>query len=176
MLPKTITALMLIIGSCVLVQAGGVTNIKEVINKSSKPVRVSCYDNKTLLENGHRNMLTTSVIASGGDWRGEMWVPWADNKNQFRSHFFSVEIFDGSPARAGRVQIFGGYQTGEEIRSSLIRTRTTNQGEVHYLVEDEYNASAPRVEGEWRSGGDRRIVFFDRPDHTVGFKFERLGR
>jgi hypothetical protein len=157
-------------------RAGGVTNIKEVINRSSKSVRVSAYDNKTLAENGLRNLLSTSVVAAGGNWRGDMWVPWADNRNQFKSHFLTLEIFDASPTSFGRVRVYGGYQTGEEIRSSLVRDQNSNQAEVHYLIESEYNANAPRVDGEWRSGGERRIIFFNKPDGTVGFKFEKFGR
>ncbi|MEO6333681.1 MAG: hypothetical protein ABIO91_01740 [Pyrinomonadaceae bacterium] len=152
------------------------TNIKEVVNKSSKAVRVSAYDNKTLAENGHRNLITTSVVAAGAAWRGDMWVPWADNRRQFRSHFITMEIFYASPMTSARVLVFGVYQTGEEIRSSLVRDRTTNDGEVHYLLEDEYNARAPRIDGEWKSGGDRRVIFFDRADGSVGFTVERHGR
>jgi len=173
---KIITALLFIVCSCSAALAGGVTNIKEVVNKSSKAVRVSAWDNKTLLENGHRNLISTSVIAAGAEWRGDMWVPWADNKKQFRSHFISIEIFEASPTRPGRVLVFGAYQTGEEIRSSLVRDRTSNQGEEVYLIEDEYAANAPRVDGEWRSGGDRRVIFFDKPDGSVGFKLEKYGR
>ena len=173
---KLINALLLIIGLSVFAHAGGVTNIKEVVNRSSKAIRVTAYDNKTLAENGLRNLLTTSVISAGGNWRGDMWVPWADNRSQFRKHFFTIEIFQLSPTASGRVLTFGGYQTGEEIRASLIRDRTGSQHEVHYLVEDEYNERAPRVDGEWRSGGERRILLFDRPDGSVGFKFEKFER
>jgi hypothetical protein len=173
---KIITALLFILCSSFTTLAGGVTNIKEVVNKSSKAVRVSAYDNKTLAENGLRNLITTSVIAAGADWRGDMWVPWADNRKQFRSHFITMEIFSGSPATLGPVRVFGVYQTGEEIRSSLVRDRSGNQAEVHYLLEEEYNATAPRIDGEWKSGGDRRVIFFDRADGSVGFKLERYGR
>ena len=138
---------------------------------------MSAYDNKTLIENGHRNLITTAVIPAGGRWSGDMWVPWADNRQQFRSHFITIEMFEGSPSATSRVQVFGMYQTGEEIRSSLVRTRYTNQSEVHYLLEDEYNATAGRVDGEWKSGGDRRIVFFDDANtRLVGFRFEQLRR
>src|SRR5687767_12675980 len=121
---------MLIVCSSVLTYAGGVTNIKEVVNSSSKAIRVSAYDNKTLIENGHRNLLTTSVIPAGGRWSGDMWVPWADNRQQFKSHFITIEMFEGSPNTTSRVQIFGLYQTGEEIRASLVRTKQSNSGEV----------------------------------------------
>jgi hypothetical protein len=175
-LRKIFTALLFIACSSVPTLAGGVTNIKEVINKSSKAVRVSAYDNKTLGENGLRNLITTSVVAPGTYWRGDMWVPWADNQKQFRSHFITMEIFNASPGVLARVWVYGVYQTGEEIRSSLVRDRSGDQAEVHYLVEDEYNATAPRIDGEWKSGGDRRVIFFDKPDRSVGFKLEKYGR
>ena len=176
MLRKIIIAALVIVNSAVFSFAGGVTNIKEVVNNSSKAVRVTAYDNKTLAENGLRNLLTTSVIAAGGSWRGDMWIPWADNKKQFKSHFLSLEIFQASPASRGPVLVFGGYQTGEEVRATLVRDRSGSRDEVHYLLEDEYNERAPRVDGEWKSGGDRRILFFNRTDGSVGFKFERYGR
>ena len=172
---KLINALLMIIGLCAFAHAGGVTNIKSVKNKSSKSVRVTAYDNKTLAENGHHNRITTEVIAPGTDWQGEMWIPWADNAQQFRLHFLTFEIFEMSPRSRGRVLIFGGYQTGEEVRASFVRDRQTTRNEEHYLVESEYNDHAPRVDGEWRSGGDRRIIFFDKPDGSVGFKFEKYG-
>lgn len=65
-LRKITIALVIIVNSAALTFAGGVTNIKEVINNSSKAVRVTAYDNKTLAENGLRNLLTTSVISAGG--------------------------------------------------------------------------------------------------------------
>lgn len=168
---------MLIVCSSVFTHAGGVTNIKEVVNTSSKAVRVSAYDNKTLIENGHRNLLTTSVIPAGGRWTGEMWVPWADNSKQFKNHFITIEMFLASPDTTGRVHVFGLYQTGEEIRSSLVRAKETNRSEVHYLREDEYNATATRVDGEWKSGGDRRIVFYDDVNAgLVGYRFEQFRR
>ena len=40
---KFISALLLVILSCAVAQAGGVTNIKEIVNRSSKVVRVSTY-------------------------------------------------------------------------------------------------------------------------------------
>lgn len=168
---------MLIVCSSVFTHAGGVTNIKEVVNTSSKAVRVSAYDNKTLIENGHRNLLTTAVIPAGGRWSGDMWVPWADNRSQFRSHFLTIEIFLASPNTTGRVHVFGLYQTGEEIRGSLVRGRQSNSGEVHYLLESEYNPTAARVDGEWKSGGDRRIVFYDDANAGLtGFRFEQFRR
>src|SRR5437868_1192661 len=102
---KLINALLLIIGLCAFANAGGVTNIKQVINKSSKAVRVTAYDNKTLAENGHHNRITTEVIGPGADWRGDMWIPWADNAQQFRLHFLTFEIFEMSPRARGRVLI-----------------------------------------------------------------------
>lgn len=176
---KILTALLFIIFSGVAAQAGGVTNIKEIVNRSSKVVRVSTYENKTLIENGWNNWIATPELsANGGNWTGDMWVPWADNKEQFKSHFMKIEIIEQrSEPRFNLVRAFGVYQTGEEIRFSFAREYQGRQpANSWYLGEQHYNADAPKVEGEWKSGGERRIIFFDKKDGSVGFKFEQYER
>ena len=157
--------------------AGGVTNIKSVYNTSSKKVMVSAFDNKSLAENGNNNWLKTSVVTGGGCyWFGDMWVPWADNARQFSSHNIRIEIYDGDPARGNHTATFFGiYQTGEEIRVITIPRDGSFPGQ-HWG--DEYarryfSATAPRVEGEWRSGGERNIHFYNKKDGSIGFRFEQ---
>lgn len=169
---KIITALLFIVCSSVITLAGGVTNIKEVVNRSSKIVKISTYENKNRIEAG---LKTTGEIAAAGTWRGDMWIPWADNSRQFDSHFMKIEIIDRRPTeRHDTIQIFAAYQTGEEVRSNPDRiVRQRGNTDAQWLGERSYNANAPKVEGLWQSGGERRVVFFDKPDGSVGFKFER---
>lgn len=179
MFRKITCALFLFACSTVFAYAGGVTNVKEIINRSSKVVRVSTYENKALIENGWKNWLATPEIsANGGRWTGDMWVPWADNKEQFKSHFMKIEIIEKRPSpRVDFVRAFGLYQTGEEIRFSFAREYESRQpANSWYLGENHYDANAPKIEGEWKSGGERRILFFDKKDGSVGFKFEKYER
>ncbi|MBA2736761.1 MAG: hypothetical protein H0U50_08255 [Pyrinomonadaceae bacterium] len=179
MYKKIISALLFVVFSSAFAYAGGVTNIKEVVNRSSKVVRVSTYENKALIENGWQNWLATpEIAANGGMWTGDIWMPWADNKEQFKSHFMKIEIIEKRPLqRVDFVRAFGVYQTGEEIRFSFAREYESRQpANSWYLGERYYDANAPKVDGEWQSGGERRIIFSDKPDGSVGFKFERYTR
>ena len=176
---KLFAALLFVVFSSVFATAGGVTNIKEIINRSSKVVRVSTYENKALIENGWNNWIATPELsANGGRWTGDMWMPWADNKEQFKSHFMKIEIIEQrSEPRLNLVRAFGVYQTGEEIRFSFAREYQGRQpANSWYLGERHYDANAPKVDGDWQSGGERRIIFSDKPDGSVGFKFERYER
>ena len=152
--------------------AGGVTNIKEVVNKSSKIVKLTTYENKNGVES---TLKTTGEIAAGRDWSGDMWIPWADNAEQFNSHYMKIEIIERSPTeRFDSIQIFAAYQSGEEVRANLDRiVRQRGNTDSQWLGARSYNADAPKVEGEWKSGGERRVIFYDKSDGSVGFKFEK---
>lgn len=179
MYKKLFSAILFVVSACVFAEAGGVTNVKEIVNNSSKVVRVSTYENKTLIENGWKNWIATPELsANGGRWTGDMWVPWADNKAQFKSHFMKIEIIEKRPPpRVEFVRAYGLYQSGEELRFSFAREYESRQpANSWYLGEDHYRADAPKVEGEWKSGGERRIVFFDKKDGSVGFEFKRYER
>jgi hypothetical protein len=163
----------LILASSLDVYAGGVTNVKEVVNRSSKIVRLTTYEDKNDVESKWKS---TRKIASGATWTGDMWIPWADNNEQFLKHFLKIEIF--SP-RAGRnlsdVSVFTIYQSGEYVRTSPDNhfvAENTDEISIELPIET-YNAAAPRVDGEWKSGGERRVIFFNKTDGSVGFKFER---
>jgi hypothetical protein len=173
MCKKLFSAFLLIVFSFAVANAGGVTNIKEVINRSAKVVKLSTYENKNRLENGWK---TTGEIAAGANWKGDMWIPWADTKEQFAIHFMKIEIIEQRPAeRTDSIQIFAAYQSGEYVRSNYDRTvQSRGDTNMWYLSQRSYNADAPKVDGEWKSGGDRRVIFYDKPDGSVGFKFEKL--
>ena len=104
-----------------------------------------------------------------------MWRPWADNKEQFKSHFMKIEIIEPRPApRIDLVRTFAAYQTGEEIRFSFANEQEARlPANAWYLGERYYDANAPKVDGEWQPGGERRIIFSDKKDGSVGFTFER---
>lgn len=70
------------------------------------------------------------------------------------------------------------YQSGENVRTNPDNSYTeenTDDINIEFPIVD-YNADAPRVDGEWQSGGERRIIFSDKKDGSVGFRFERYTR
>ncbi len=176
MFKKIISALVVLIFSASLTLAGGVTNIKEVVNRSSKTVRLTTYENKNDVESRWK---TTRRIAAGATWRGDMWVPWADNDEQFQNHFLKIEIFTPRPGpNLSDVRVFTLYQSGEDVRTcpdNFLTLQNTEEIHIEHPAVP-YNPRAPRVAGEARSGGDRRVVFFDNRDRSVGYRFEELGR
>ena len=89
-----------------------------------------------------------------------------------------IEIIEKRPPpRVDFVRAFGLYQTGEEIRFSFAREYESRQpANSWYLGENHYEANAPKVEGSWQSGGERRIIFYNKSDGSVGFKFEKFER
>ncbi|MBA3352451.1 MAG: hypothetical protein H0U23_08530 [Blastocatellia bacterium] len=176
MIKKIISALIVVISSAVLASAGGVTNIKEVVNRSSKIIRLTTYEDKNDVESKWK---TTRKIAAGAIWRGDMWIPWADNREQFLKHFLKIEIFSPRPKQnLSDVRVTMIYQSGEHVRTCPDNSYTEqNSDEINIeLPLFEYNASAPRVAGVGRSGGDRRVIFSDNRDRSVGFIFEEFGR
>lgn len=52
--------------------AGGVTNIKEIVNRSTKIVRLTTYEDKNDVESKWK---MTGKIAAGRTWSGDMWIP-----------------------------------------------------------------------------------------------------
>ncbi|HUR98583.1 MAG TPA: hypothetical protein VMZ26_11015 [Pyrinomonadaceae bacterium] len=154
--------------------AGGVTNIKEVVNNSSKVViKLTTFETKFAWEGAEKK--TTGVITYGNTWTGDMWVPWADDEEQFKGHFMSLEIIELRPTRGTDIyHTYIVYQRGEDVRGNFFGT--FEQRGLGSITSGNYVPNAPRVPGEWRSGGDRRVVVFDKKDGSAGFRFEKLGR
>jgi len=153
--------------------AGGVTNIKEVVNDSSKVVKLTTFETKHRFEGPVKK--STGVITYGETWTGDMWVPWADNVDEFKEHFMSIEIIELRPRRATDIHhMYMVYQSGEYVRASfygILEMRgfgSTTSGS--------YVPNAPGVPGESKSGGERRVVVFDTKDSGVGFRFEKFSR
>ena len=173
---KLFSAFLLVIFSCAIANAGGVTNIKEVVNRSSKIIRLSTYEDKGDAESKWK---TTRKIAAGATWRGDMWIPWADNNEQFLKHFLKIEIFRPRPGQnLSDVNVITIYQNGEYVRTSPDNSyveENTDEINIELPIED-YDRHAWAVEGEWKSGGERRIIFGDRRDGSVSFKFEKYTR
>jgi hypothetical protein len=171
--------LLCIIFSTGLARAGGVTNIKEVVNRSSQAVRLTTYEDKGDVESKWK---MTGKIAAGTTWHGEMWIPWADNQEQFNHHFLKIEFFRQYPRRnLYHVNVVTLYQSGESVRMDPSPDNSYDTPQILEEVNIElplagYNSAAALVEGESRSGGERRVVFFDKPDGSVGFRFERYSR
>ena len=157
--------------------AGGITNIREIVNQSRLSVSMAKFDLgkgwETLLRGPGpipRSYYTISEVSPGTSWQGEMWVPWADNRSQFQEHWMLLRVHDTANSRLLNHAV---YQSGAELRSS--RARSTGIADVSFrLNATDYVANAARLSGEYRSGGNRRIVFYDNPDGSVAFRFERI--
>ena len=169
-----LTAAALIFAPCVETLAGGVTNIREVVNSSStKVVKLTTFETKFAFEGPEKK--STGVITYGNTWTGDMWIPWADNEEQFKGHFMSIEIIELRPGRTTDVHhTYIVYQSGEYVRASFYGT--VEQRGHGTLTSGNYVPNAPRVPGESKSGGDRRLTVFDKKDGSVGFRFEKLDR
>ncbi|MEO6333680.1 MAG: hypothetical protein ABIO91_01735 [Pyrinomonadaceae bacterium] len=154
--------------------AGGVTNIREVVNNSSKfVVKLTTFETKFGWEGAEKK--TTGVITYGNTWSGDMWIPWADNAEQFRGHFMSIEIIELRPRRLTDIcHTYIVYQRGEYVRASFYGI--IEQRGFGSLTSGSYEPNAPKVVGVATSGGERRVVVFDKKDGNVGFRFETFER
>src|SRR5687767_14390879 len=134
MFTKIISMAVLTVLSCGLALAGGVTNIKEIVNNTRMVVEVRKYDTKP----GGAGVdfeTTREIPANGGIWTGDMWVPWVDNSNDFTEKRMELKVHRGTA--------FWIWQSGEYLR---------------YNDRNRFVPNARRVAGESRSGGDRRMV------------------
>jgi hypothetical protein len=93
---RMIGALLVILSFGGTAYAGGVTNIKEVVNRSSKTVRLATYEVSPYEQLRWKK---TIPLPGGGvtSWFGNMWIPWADNGEQFSEHFLQILIFHPRP-------------------------------------------------------------------------------
>ena len=130
--------------------AGGVTNIKEIVNNTSMTVEVRKYDIKAGAA-ASAFETTREIPANGGIWSGDMWVPWADNANDFAEKHMEVKVYRGTA--------FWIWQSGEFLRFND-RAR--------------FVANARRVSGEARSGGERRVVISMNKDGKIVVEFQKL--
>lgn len=111
-----------------------------------------------------------------------MWIPWADNGDQFSEHFLQILIFNPRPqAGTDAVDIVYVYQSGDYVRTFFGLTLRVHADPRFFEFPDRalssaYNPDAPKVDGESKSGGERRVIFYDKKDGSVGFKFEIYGR
>ena len=75
MFRKITCALFLFACLTVFAYAGGVTNVKEIINRSSESRQgFSASENKALIENGWKNWLATPEISANGEQMDRRYV------------------------------------------------------------------------------------------------------
>ncbi len=149
MYKKFILAIVMMVVSVILANAGGVTNIKEIINNTPLTMEVRKFDTKPLAAAAEYET-TGEIPADGGTWSGDMWIPWVDNSNDFREKRMEIRVEEAT--------IFWIWQSGEFVRFNS-RAR--------------FVSNAPRVSGESRSGGERRLIISMDVGRIV-LKFERL--
>lgn len=168
---KLFSAFLFVVFSSVLAYAGGVTNIKEVINNSSKVVKLTTYEAKHGFEGAAKK--TTGVITYGNIWNGDMWIPWADNEEQFKGHFMSIEIIELRRTRGTDIyHTYIVYQSGDYVRVSFYGM--VEQRGFGILTSGSFDPDARRVSGESKSGGERRVVFSTKKTATSGSNLKSM--
>jgi hypothetical protein len=150
MLTRILSIAILTVLSGGIAVAGGVTNIKEIINNTAMAVEVREYDIKTGAA-GSDFETTQEIPANGGVWSGDMWVPWVDNANDFAEKRMEVRVYRGTA--------FWIWQSGEFLRFND-RARFVPNGR--------------RVSGESRSGGERRMIISNNREGRVIVEFQSL--
>jgi hypothetical protein len=158
------------VASVSTVALGGVTNIKEVVNRTSYNVEVMTWERKGL-EDANRQ---TRTIPPNGVWTGDMWVPWANNREELKDHVMVIEIEVPRPTGGAPYSFnyFTIWQTGEYVRSVGTNEDRRRAQDWYRNVDALFLANAPRVPGEARAGGERRIIISAR-NNTPVFRFER---
>lgn len=137
-------------GASVNALAGGVTNIKEVLNDTGFKVEVRKYDTKPLAASSEFET-TKEIPADGGTWSGDMWIQWADNANDFSEKHLEI-VINGRTA-------FWIWQSGEFVR---------------YNNRARFVSNSRQVFGESKSGGERRLIISLDKDGRAVFEFEKL--
>ncbi len=92
-----------------------------------------------------------------------MWIPWANNKDEFLRHTIMLEIKipDGNHAGAYRLIEFFIWQSGDFVRFTKMKSS----------MRESYVDNAPKVPGVAKVDGERRLVVGEE-NRKVVFKFE----
>ncbi|MEO6333679.1 MAG: hypothetical protein ABIO91_01730 [Pyrinomonadaceae bacterium] len=155
MCKKSVVAILLIVFSIAAARAGGVTNVKEIINNTSVILEVSKLEPK--LGNPYSGDHTGEIAANGGVWTGDMWIPWVNNEQDGRDRWMGI-YYNASTGNNRNNQIeFFIWQTGDYVRYS----------------KKQYIQNAPKIPGESKSGGERRLIISEK-DKKFFIRFEKL--
>ena len=117
----------------------GVTNVKKWVNRTDFEVEVWKLDGGYRLRDHYR----VPPRQTGG---GEMWIPWADNDDEYADHHAVVRVGD---AVVGYI-----WQSGPAVR---------------FNTADEFVPGGVCVPGAAGAGGDRIVVIDTDRDGRVGF-------
>ena len=151
MLKKTIFLTLSAALFCGQAMAGGVTNIKEIVNNTPMMIEVRKSDIPAGAA-GAEIQTTNEIPANGGTWTGDMWIPWADNRNDFLEKFLEIKVYRGG--------VFWLWQSGDYVRSNNRKIFVDN---------------GRRAFGESRAGGERRLIISMASNRPV-FRLERYQR
>lgn len=122
---------------------GGVTNIKEVVNRTPHTIELRKWD--TPWGGAAPNYETTGPIPANGVYSGAMWIPWANNADEFSEHAMEIKVNGNAIAQI--------WQSGEYVRSKRSAER--------------FSSNAPRIPGASLAGGDRKLVVAMSNNQTV---------
>ena len=151
---------------------GGVTNIKEVVNNTPYAVivrKVKIGQVKTGKEAAKKGVVevletTRTIPKDGGVWSGDMWIPWVDNEQDFENSH--IELSFAETRTQGRFVVNEAWriwQNGEAVRLN-------NESKDWFT----YVANAPKIPGESKSGGERRLIISGERDGKVSLQFEKF--
>ncbi len=157
MCKKFISAILLIVFSIVAARAGGVTNVKEIINNTSTILYVFKLEPK--LGNPYSGNHSSEIAANGGVWTGDIWIPWVNNEQDSRDRWMGVVNNTSTGNNTSNHIEFFIWQTGEFVRYS----------------KKQYIQNAPKVPGEAKSGGDRRLIISEK-DKKFFIKFRKSSK
>ena len=146
-------------GAPAAVMFGGVTNIKEIVNRTAHVVKVQKNEFTGNYYTG--SYQDTNEIPADGVWTGDMWVPWANNGEEFKNHWMAISVRTPRRTSGGTVQPYTAFylwQSGEYVR---------------FNDENRFVDNAPRVPGESHAGGERRLIISTRDNKPV-FTFEKF--
>ncbi len=155
MCKKFISAILLIVFSIAAARAGGVTNVKEIINNTSIILEVSKLEPR--LGNPYSGDYSDEIAANGGVWTGDIWIPWVNNEQDSRDRWMGIYYHTGTGNNKTYHYEFFIWQTGDYVRYS----------------KKQYIENAPKVPGESKSGGERRLIISEK-DKKFFIKFEKL--
>lgn len=94
-----------------------------------------------------------------------MWIPWANNAEEFKNHFMQLYTRIPSPndSSVGQIKSFYIWQTGESVRFT----------DRIFFDRSSFSDDAPHVPGEAQSGGERRLIVSVKNGQPI-FTFARL--
>jgi hypothetical protein len=134
-----------VIGNFWSIMTNGVTNVKEWENRTGQQVEVFKTDDHGNDHEDHYRIAPGETVAS------DMWIPWANNQNDYDRHHATVMV--------------GGQPKWFLTQSGL---------KVRFNTEDAFMPNGFAVPGASGAGGERRLIVAENAQGQTGFVLSRL--